>query len=196
MFQHTRTLTLSNMSASSLLIPSCLILLLATGLCHFYSTIFVSSYSQKKICAILYCTLLVSSNLQQQVCVILYSSHLVSSYSIQQVWFTLLVPLILSSRSASFSSLLLLSCLSLRSTSFVTLLFFPHLTLSNISGHIAQLVMCLATDKCLTPNPGAVSSSSMVIFFPSAESFKKSCCQLQARVCARVLVDFAQKMYC
>ena len=77
--------------------------------------------------------------------------------------------------------------------SFVTLLFFPHLTLSNISGHIARLVTCLATDKCLTPNPGVVSSSSMVIFLPSAESFKKGCFQLQARVCARVLVDFAQK---
>ena len=87
----------------------------------------------------------------------------------------------------------LLSCLSLRSTSLVFLLFFPHLTLSNISDHIAQLVKCLATDKCLTPNPGAVSSSSMVIFLPSAESFKKGCCQLQVRVCARVLVDFAQK---
>ena len=124
----------------------------------------------EKICAILYCTLLVSSNLQHHVCVILYSSHLVSSYSIQQVWFTLLVPRTLSTRSASFSSLLLLSCLSLRSMSFVTLLFFPHLTLSNISGHIARLVTCLATDKCLTPNPGAVSSSSMVIFLPSMAS--------------------------
>ena len=67
-------------------------------------------------------------------------------------------------------------------------------------GCIAQLVRCLATDVCLTADPGVVSSIparshtfleidheiiSMVILLPSAESFKKDCCQLQARVCAR-----------
>ena len=52
---------------------------------------------------------------------------------------------------------------------------------------------------CLTADPGVVSSItvqshtfveidceiiSMVILLPSAESFKKGCCQLQAKVCA------------
>ena len=59
---------------------------------------------------------------------------------------------------------------------------------------------CLATDACLTAYLGVASSIlaqshtfmeidreiiSTVIFFPSAESFKKGCCQLQAKVCAR-----------
>ena len=65
---------------------------------------------------------------------------------------------------------------------------------------IAQVVKCLATDACLTADPGVASSiparshtfveigheiTSMVILFPSAESFKKGCCQLQEKVCAR-----------
>ena len=69
-----------------------------------------------------------------------------------------------------------------------------------IPGCIAQSVTCLATDASLTSNPGVQSSIlarshtfmeidhemiSMVILFPSAESFKKCCCQLQAKVCAR-----------
>ena len=59
--------------------------------------------------------------------------------------------------------------------------------------------MCLATDACLTANPGVASSIpaqsrtfmevdheiiSTVILLPSTESFKKGCCQLQAKVCA------------
>ena len=67
-------------------------------------------------------------------------------------------------------------------------------------GPIAQSVMCLATDAGLTADPGIASSIqarshtfveidyeiiSMVILLPSAESFKKDCCQLQAKVCAR-----------
>ena len=70
----------------------------------------------------------------------------------------------------------------------------------NIPGRVAQLVMCLATDAKLTADPGVASSIparyhtfvaidheiiSTVILFPSAESFKKGCCQLQAKVCAR-----------
>ena len=65
---------------------------------------------------------------------------------------------------------------------------------------VAQLVTCLATDTSLTANPGVPSSIpawshtfveidheiiSTVILLPSAESFKKVCCQLQAKVCAR-----------
>ena len=64
---------------------------------------------------------------------------------------------------------------------------------------IAQSVMCLTTDASLTANPGVASSIlarshtfieiehemiSTVILLPSAESFKKGFCQLQAKVCA------------
>ena len=35
---------------------------------------------------------------------------------------------------------------------------------------------------------------STVILLPSAESFKKSCCQLQAKVCARLLVNCLFKL--
>ena len=61
-------------------------------------------------------------------------------------------------------------------------------------------VACLTIDACLTAVPGVASSIparshtfveidheiiSTVILLPSAESFKKGCCQLQAKVCAR-----------
>ena len=60
--------------------------------------------------------------------------------------------------------------------------------------------MCLATDGSLTADPGVVSLIParshtfveidreiipMVILLPTTESFKKGCCQLQAKVCAR-----------
>ena len=60
--------------------------------------------------------------------------------------------------------------------------------------------MCLAIDASLTADPGVVSLIpawshtfveidyeiiSTVILLPSAESFKKGCYQLQAKVCAR-----------
>ena len=60
--------------------------------------------------------------------------------------------------------------------------------------------MCLGTDACLTADPGVTNVFSagshtfveidheiisMVILLPSAESFKKGCCQLQAKVCAQ-----------
>ena len=65
---------------------------------------------------------------------------------------------------------------------------------------VAQSVTCLATDASLAADPGVASSIparshtfveidheiiSTVILLPSAESFKKGCCQLQAKVCAR-----------
>ena len=68
-------------------------------------------------------------------------------------------------------------------------------------GRVAQSVTCLATDACLTAIPGVASSIparshtfveidheiiSTVILLPSADSFKKGCCQLQAKVCARI----------
>ena len=67
-------------------------------------------------------------------------------------------------------------------------------------GRVAQSVTCLATDACLTADPGVASSIpvrshtfveidyemiSTVILLPSADLFKKGCCQLQAKVCAR-----------
>ena len=70
----------------------------------------------------------------------------------------------------------------------------------NIPGRVAQSVTCLATDASLTADPGVVSLIparsntfveidheiiSTVILLPSAESFMKGCCQLQAKVCAR-----------
>ena len=64
---------------------------------------------------------------------------------------------------------------------------------------VAQLVTCMATYACLTADLGVASSIptrshsfveyheiiSTVILFPSADSSKKGCCQLHARVCAR-----------
>ena len=59
----------------------------------------------------------------------------------------------------------------------------------------------LATDACLTADPGVTSSIparyhtfveidheiiSTVILLPSADLFKKGCCQLQAKVCAQI----------
>ena len=67
-------------------------------------------------------------------------------------------------------------------------------------GRVAQSVTRLATDASLTADPGVASSIparshtlveidheiiSTVILIPSAESFKKGCCQIQAKVCAR-----------
>ena len=68
----------------------------------------------------------------------------------------------------------------------------PHSAVGNVA--------CLTTDVCLTAVPVVASSIpawshtfveidheiiSMVILLPSAESFKKGYCQLQAKVCAR-----------
>ena len=68
-------------------------------------------------------------------------------------------------------------------------------------GRVAQSVTCLATDACLTADPGDASSIpvrshtfveidheiiSTVILLHSADLFKKGCCQLQAKVCARI----------
>ena len=79
------------------------------------------------------------------------------------------------------------------------MLFCCHLNL--IPGRVAQSVTCLATDACLTADPGVASSIparshtfveidheiiSTVILLPSADLFKKGCCQLQAKVCAQI----------
>ena len=62
-------------------------------------------------------------------------------------------------------------------------------------------VTCLATDACVTADPGVASSIlarsdtfveidheiiSTVILLPSTDSFQKGCCQLQAKVCAQI----------
>ena len=72
---------------------------------------------------------------------------------------------------------------------------------SHTPGRVAQSVTCLATDVCLTADPGVASSIparyhtfveidheiiSTVILLPSADLFKKGCCQLQAKVCAQI----------
>ena len=68
-------------------------------------------------------------------------------------------------------------------------------------GRVAQSVTCLATDACLTADPGVTSLIraryhtfmkidheiiSMVILLPSPDSFKKGCCQFQAKVYAQI----------
>ena len=70
-----------------------------------------------------------------------------------------------------------------------------------LSFYACVSVTCLATDACLTADPGAASSIparyhtfvetdheiiSTVILLPSADLFKKGCCQLQAKVCAQI----------
>ena len=67
-------------------------------------------------------------------------------------------------------------------------------------GCVAQSVTFLATEASLTAGPGAASLIpaqshtfveidhviiSSVILLPSAESLKKGCCQLQAKICAQ-----------
>ena len=76
----------------------------------------------------------------------------------------------------------------------------PDETLHNLVTYIAQSVTCLATEACLTADPGVTSSImvrsntfmmigheiiSVVILLPSAESFKMGCCYKRFFVCAR-----------
>ena len=94
-----------------------------------------------------------------------------------------------------------------------TLVKIPHCWKSHVTAHIpgrvAQSVTCLVTDAKLTADPGVASSIparshtfveidheiiSTVILLPSAESFMKGCCQLQAKVCARLLVNCLFKL--
>ena len=81
--------------------------------------------------------------------------------------------------------------------------------MTNLPGRVAQLVKCLARDVSLTADPGVTSSIparshtfveidheiiSTVILLPSAESFKKDCCQFQASVSAKALVNCLFKL--
>ena len=74
-----------------------------------------------------------------------------------------------------------------------------------------QLVTCLTTDARLTADPGVASSIPTwshifvdiyheiisTVILPSADSFKKGCCQLQVKACSQFLVNclfkFAQE---
>ena len=76
---------------------------------------------------------------------------------------------------------------------------YSHNMSCDLPGCVAQSVTCLAIDASLTEDPEVASSIqarshtfveidheiiSTVILLSSAESFKNSCCQLQAKVCA------------
>ena len=89
-------------------------------------------------------------------------------------------------------------CISCFSLSYYRVCFSPA---GKTPGRVAQSVTCLATDACLTADPGVASSTpalvpyfrgddheiiSTVILLPSADLFKKGCCQLQAKVCAQI----------
>ena len=92
---------------------------------------------------------------------------------------------------------------TLNCMSALSVCLFPnvHCTQSLLISRVAQSVTCLATDACLTADPGVASSIparyhtfveidheiiSTVILLPSADLFKKGCCQLQAKVCAQI----------
>ena len=96
--------------------------------------------------------------------------------------------------AGDINSLNLLVCVGL-------LTFSVFNTKWTMPGRVAQSVTCLATDACLTADPGVASSIpvrshtfveidhemiSTVILLPSADSLKKGCCHLQAKVCARI----------
>ena len=83
---------------------------------------------------------------------------------------------------------------------YIGLIFLKSSTIIYTEGRVAQLVTCLATDASLAADPEVANTIpaqshtvveidneiiSTVIRLPSAESFKKGCCQVQAKVCAR-----------
>ena len=95
--------------------------------------------------------------------------------------------------------LLLITYYLLLITYYLSLITY-YLLLIISPGRVAQSVTCLTTDVSLIADPGVASSIparfhtfveidhgiiSTVILLPSAESFKKGCCQLQVKLCAR-----------
>ena len=83
----------------------------------------------------------------------------------------------------------------------IKVFLFLHFNIYEQPGRVGQSVTCLATDACLTADPGVASSIparshtfvendheiiSTVILLPFADSFMKGCCQLQAKVCAQI----------
>ena len=78
---------------------------------------------------------------------------------------------------------------------------FSHKKQISIPAIVAQSVMCLATDASLSAEPGVANLIpagshnfeeidheiiSTVILLPSADSFKKGCCQLKMKVYAQI----------
>ena len=78
---------------------------------------------------------------------------------------------------------------------------YKQVLLYIMPGRVAQSVTCLATDACLTADPGVASlipvrshtfveidheMISTVVLLLSADSFMKGCCQLQVKVCAQI----------
>ena len=89
----------------------------------------------------------------------------------------------------------------IESASTLTALYCVTMIQAEMLGCVAQLVTYLTTDARLTADPGVPSSIpahshifleidheiiSTVILLPSSHSFKKCCCQLQAKVCAQI----------
>ena len=77
----------------------------------------------------------------------------------------------------------------------------PHCLKSHALVHMSLWLFTTEADACLTADPGVASSIlaryhtfveidheiiSTVILLPSADLFKKGCCQLQAKVCAQI----------
>ena len=65
----------------------------------------------------------------------------------------------------------------------------PSSTVGNVSGNRCESD-CRSRGREFDPGPvqyfrGDYEIISTVILLPSAESFKKDCCQLQAKVCAQ-----------
>ena len=67
-----------------------------------------------------------------------------------------------------------------------------HSAVGNVSGYRC-VPDCNSRGREIDPGPGPILSwkidhemISTVILLPSADSFKKGCCQLQAKVCARI----------
>ena len=95
----------------------------------------------------------------------------------------------------------LISCALSMGTSIYKSFTFFLIQQNAQPGRVAQSITCLATDVCLTADPGVASLIpvrshtfmeidhvviSTVILLLSADSFKKGCCQLQEKVCARI----------
>ena len=88
--------------------------------------------------------------------------------------------------------------------------FEGHFKCKCVPGRVAQSVTCLVTDAKLIADPGVASSiparshtfveidheiiSTVILSLPLNESFMKGCCQLQAKVCARLLVNCLFKL--
>ena len=67
----------------------------------------------------------------------------------------------------------------------------PHSAVINVSGYRCKSDCRSRVASSITARSHTFVESdheiiSMVILLPSAESFKKGCCQLQAKVCARI----------